>query len=95
MSIPPRPLPPGVWGVVATPFAGSTLDVDESALARLVERYAELGVTGLTVLGVFGEAAQLSRAERRAVLEVVRDDTADRHVRRQLAEQQMATARGS
>ncbi|MFD0442111.1 dihydrodipicolinate synthase family protein [Streptomyces indonesiensis] len=39
----------------------------------MVERYAELGVTGLTVLGVFGEAAQLSRAERRAVLEVVRD----------------------
>ncbi|MFE2179977.1 dihydrodipicolinate synthase family protein [Streptomyces sp. NPDC059455] len=73
MSIPPRPLPPGVWGVVATPFVGSTLDVDESALAQLVEHYAELGVIGLTVLGVFGEASQLSRPERRAVLEVVRD----------------------
>ncbi|NGO11600.1 dihydrodipicolinate synthase family protein [Streptomyces sp. HC44] len=69
----PTPLLPGVWGVVATPFVGSTLDVDESSLARLVEHYAAIGVTGLTVLGVFGEAAQLSMSERRTVLEVVCD----------------------
>jgi 4-hydroxy-tetrahydrodipicolinate synthase len=67
------PLTPGVWGVVATPFAGSTLDIDEPGLARLVEHYAEAGVTGLTVLGVFGEAARLSTEERRTVLEVVVD----------------------
>ncbi len=66
-------LTPGVWGVVATPFAGSTADVDEPSLAKLVEHYAAVGVTGLTVLGVFGEAAQLSVAERRAVLETVVD----------------------
>jgi 4-hydroxy-tetrahydrodipicolinate synthase len=64
-------LAPGVWGVVATPFTGSTLDVDEASLARLVEHFEHAGVTGLTVLGVFGEAAQLSGAERRAVLETV------------------------
>ncbi|GAA2434278.1 dihydrodipicolinate synthase family protein [Actinomadura vinacea] len=63
----------GVWGVVATPFLGSTLDVDEASLARLVEHYAGIGVAGLTVLGVFGEAASLSAAERRTVLEVVID----------------------
>ncbi|KAB8193775.1 dihydrodipicolinate synthase family protein [Nonomuraea phyllanthi] len=63
----------GVWGVVATPFSGSTFDVDETSLARLVEHYEQAGVTGLTVLGVFGEAAQLSGAERRAVLETVAD----------------------
>ncbi|WP_040586936.1 dihydrodipicolinate synthase family protein [Sciscionella marina] len=63
----------GVWGVVATPFTGSTLELDEPSLARLVEHYAGLGVAGLTVLGVFGEAARLASAERRAVLETVLD----------------------
>lgn len=66
-------LAPGVWGVVATPFNGSTFDVDEGSLVRLVEHYERIGVTGLTVLGVFGEAAQLSPAERREVLEAVAD----------------------
>lgn len=66
-------LTPGVWAVVATPFSGSTLDVDEASLARLVEHYETIGVTGLTVLGVFGEAAALSLSERREVLETVAD----------------------
>ncbi|MEV1171736.1 dihydrodipicolinate synthase family protein [Nonomuraea sp. NPDC049784] len=66
-------LQPGVWGVVATPFTGSTFDLDEQSLARLVEHYERVGVTGLTVLGVFGEAAQLSTEERRAALETVVD----------------------
>lgn len=69
-------LEPGVWGVVATPFAGSTLEVDEGSLARLVGHYERIGVTGLTVLGVFGEAAQLSTGERRDVLETVVDTVA-------------------
>jgi 4-hydroxy-tetrahydrodipicolinate synthase len=66
-------LSPGVWGVVATPFGGSTLEVDEGSLVRLVTHYERIGVTGLTVLGVFGEAAQLSSTERREVLEAVVD----------------------
>ena len=66
-------LTPGVWGVVATPFSGSTLEVDEGSLVRLVSHYESIGVTGLTVLGVFGEAAQLSSTERRDVLEAVAD----------------------
>jgi 4-hydroxy-tetrahydrodipicolinate synthase len=66
-------LAPGVWGVVATPFSGSTLDVDEGSLVRLVSHYESIGVAGLTVLGVFGEAAQLSSTERREVLEAVAD----------------------
>jgi 4-hydroxy-tetrahydrodipicolinate synthase len=61
----------GVWGVVATPFQGSTLDVDLDSLSRLVEHYQAIGATGLTVLGVFGEAAALTPAERRQVLETV------------------------
>ena len=67
------PLAPGVWGVVATPFTESTQDVDVASLAKLVGHYRRIGVTGLTVLGVFGEAARLSTAEKRAVLEVVVD----------------------
>lgn len=59
--------------MVATPFTGSTLDVDEASLVRLVEHLERAGATGLTVLGVFGEAAQLSTAERRTVLETVAD----------------------
>lgn len=66
---------PGVWGVLATPFIGSTHDVDDNGLAQLVEHADAAGVTGLTVLGVFGEAARLSWAERRQVLETVLDTT--------------------
>lgn len=62
-------LAPGVWGVVATPFQGSTLDVDLDSLSDLVERYETIGATGLTILGVFGEAAALTGEERRQVLE--------------------------
>ncbi|MEV4732893.1 dihydrodipicolinate synthase family protein [Saccharopolyspora sp. NPDC049426] len=65
------PLASGVWGVVATPFTESTQDVDLASLAKLVGHYRRIGVTGLTVLGVFGEAVRLSAAEKRAVLEVV------------------------
>lgn len=66
---------PGVWGVLATPFAGSTLDVDDTGISTLVEHAEGARVTGLTVLGVFGEAARLSWAERRLVLETILDTT--------------------
>lgn len=63
----------GVWAVVATPFTGPTLAVDTASLTRLVTHYQDISVTGLTVLGVFGEAAQLSIIERRTVLQTVVD----------------------
>lgn len=66
---------PGVWGVLATPFSGSTLEVDDGGVARLAEHAQDAGVTGLTVLGVFGEASRLSWEERRLVLETVLDST--------------------
>ena len=52
----------GVWGVVPTPFAGSALDVDADSLAQLAEHYEAVGAVGLTLLGVFGEAASLGIA---------------------------------
>jgi 4-hydroxy-tetrahydrodipicolinate synthase len=66
-------LAPGVWGVLATPFIGADLAVDHDSLRGLAKHFAQTGATGLTVLGVFGEAAQLSAAERTAVLETVVD----------------------
>ena len=66
-------LSPGVWGVVATPFQGPGLDLDRTSLARIAAHFEATGATGLTVLGVFGEAAQLSASERRTVLATVVD----------------------
>lgn len=63
----------GLWGVVATPFKGPDMAVDEDSLARLVQQYESMGAVGLTVLGVFGEAASLNEAERRTVLQTVLD----------------------
>ena len=59
----------GVWGVVATPFVGN--EIDHDSFARLVTHYESIGAAGLTVLGVFGEAASLDRQERRDVLATV------------------------
>lgn len=66
---------PGVWGVLATPYSGSALDVDHRGVATLAEHMAGAGVRGLTVLGVFGEAARLSWDDRRLVLHTVLDAT--------------------
>jgi 4-hydroxy-tetrahydrodipicolinate synthase len=59
----------GVWGVLCTPFTGTGLDT--ASLTRLVEHYVAAGASGLTALGVFGEAARLDSRERRAVLTAV------------------------
>jgi 4-hydroxy-tetrahydrodipicolinate synthase len=64
-------LDPGVWGVIPTPFAGPGDNLDEESLRRLAAFYEALGVTGLVALGVFGESARLSMAERCRVLDVV------------------------
>lgn len=73
--MPPITLKPGVWGVLTTPFTGSTLDVDVTSLAALAEHYERAGANGFTVLGVFGEAAQLDTEERRTVLQTVAEAT--------------------
>jgi 4-hydroxy-tetrahydrodipicolinate synthase len=65
------PLDSGVWGVLATPLTADGSAIDTESLARQVRHYESIGATGLTVLGVFGEAARLSPAERRTVVETV------------------------
>ena len=64
-------LQPGVWGVLATPFRDGDLALDLASLTRLAVHYEAVGASGLTVLGVFGEAARLSIGERAAVLTAV------------------------
>jgi len=61
----------GVYSVLPTAFHDDGgLDLDGTA--ALVRATRDAGVAGLTVLGVMGEAAELSEDERRAVLACVR-----------------------
>ncbi|NJC23615.1 4-hydroxy-tetrahydrodipicolinate synthase [Arthrobacter pigmenti] len=54
----------GLWGVLATPFAGPSFAVDTESLKREVELYTHIPATGLVVLGVFGEGATLDTGEQ-------------------------------
>jgi len=70
----PAGLAPGLWGILATPFAGPEHDVDEASLRREVALFRELPATGLVALGVFGEGAALGTAEQRRVVAVVTEE---------------------
>ncbi len=61
----------GVLTALVTPFRDG--QVDEPALRNLVERQIEAGVDGLVPCGSTGEAATLSHAEHRRVVEIVVD----------------------
>ena len=64
----PSPLPRGLWGVLATPFHGPSLDVDLDSLRREVDLYLGVPADGLVVLGVFGEGVALASDEQAAVV---------------------------
>ncbi|CAG0973372.1 4-hydroxy-tetrahydrodipicolinate synthase [Myxococcaceae bacterium] len=59
----------GVFTALVTPFRDDS--VDERALEALVERQIGAGIDGLVPCGSTGEAATLSHAEHRRVVEVV------------------------
>ena len=61
---------PGAWFVLPTAFDPDG-NVDLASQSRLAEAAISWGATGLTALGVMGEAAQLAADERQAVLETV------------------------
>ena len=52
----------GVFAIMATPF-GDAGEIDWNSADRLVDFYLECGVHGLTVLGMMGEAPNLSAEE--------------------------------
>lgn len=67
----------GVYNIMATPFRDDGA-LDEDSLRRLTEATIAMGVDGITVLGVAGEAQKLLDAERRQVLEIVIEVNAGR-----------------
>jgi 4-hydroxy-tetrahydrodipicolinate synthase len=60
----------GTWYISPTPFTGDG-GVDAESLTRLVAAAARWGADGITILGVMGEAADLTAAERDQVLTTV------------------------
>jgi 4-hydroxy-tetrahydrodipicolinate synthase len=67
----------GVWNIMPTPFdADEELDVD--SLRRLTDFVTGCGVDGLTILGILGEGAKLSDAERATVIDGVLAQAAGR-----------------
>lgn len=67
----------GVFSILATPFTPDG-ELDEDSLRRLVEALVQIGVQGLTVLGVNGEAAKLLPHERERVVLIVMETVAGR-----------------
>ena len=60
----------GVFAIAATPF-GEDGALDLGSTDRLMDFYEETGVTGMTILGIMGEAPKLSTAKARAFAERV------------------------
>ena len=53
----------GVYIIAATPFTEDGA-VDGASLDRLMDFYVGCGITGVTVLGIMGEAPKLTRRNR-------------------------------
>lgn len=67
----------GVWNIVPTPFTDDG-SLDVPSLAMLTDFVIDRGVDGMTILGVLGEAAKLTDAERLTVIEGVVEAAAGR-----------------
>ncbi|MEM1045783.1 MAG: dihydrodipicolinate synthase family protein [Pseudomonadota bacterium] len=67
----------GVYIISATPFAEDG-SIDTASADRLVEFYIERGVTGMTILGMMGEAHKLAPDESTMFLQHVLKRVADR-----------------
>src|SRR5690348_393640 len=52
----------GVYIIAATPFTDDGA-IDTDSLDRLMDFYIGCGITGVTVLGIMGEAPKLTHAE--------------------------------
>jgi 4-hydroxy-tetrahydrodipicolinate synthase len=60
----------GVYAIAATPFAPDGA-VDTQSVDRMTDFYLSCGVTGLTILGMMGEAPKLDPAEALAISDQV------------------------
>ncbi|WP_233889844.1 dihydrodipicolinate synthase family protein [Paraburkholderia flagellata] len=67
----------GVYVLAVTPFTDDgTLDL--ASTDRMVDFYLEVGATGLTILGILGEATKLTALESRTFVKRVLDKVAGR-----------------
>ncbi|GIF51635.1 4-hydroxy-tetrahydrodipicolinate synthase [Asanoa ferruginea] len=60
----------GTWYISPTPFTDDGA-VDTDSLRRIVDAAASWGADGITILGVMGEVADLTAAERETVLSTI------------------------
>ena len=60
----------GVYAIAVTPFLDDGR-IDDTSLDRLSDFYVESGCTGLTILGILGEAPKLEASESLAVVKRV------------------------
>ncbi len=67
----------GTWYISPTPFLGDGA-VDPDSLRRIVDAAVAWGADGITILGVMGEVADLTAAERETVLSTVATAAAGR-----------------
>lgn len=67
----------GVYTILSTPFTDDGA-LDEDSLRRLTEATIAMGVDGITILGVAGEAHKLLDEERRRLIEIVMEVNAGR-----------------
>lgn len=67
----------GVYVIAPTPFA-ETGTVDARSAATMVDGFLRAGATGLTILGILGEAPKLTAEESVAFVRVVLDEVAGR-----------------
>jgi 4-hydroxy-tetrahydrodipicolinate synthase len=67
--MPPKPTPSftGVWPILVTPFDDKE-NVDLESMDRVVRFMAQLGMDGVTILGVLGESNRLVDAEREQII---------------------------
>ncbi|MBB3309550.1 4-hydroxy-tetrahydrodipicolinate synthase [Rhizobium sp. BK196] len=60
----------GVYAIATTPFLPDG-SLDTPSIDRLTEFYQDSGVTGMTILGIMGEAPKLEPVESRAIIRQV------------------------
>jgi 4-hydroxy-tetrahydrodipicolinate synthase len=60
----------GVYAIATTPFLPDG-SVDTPSIDRLTDFYQDSGCTGITILGIMGEAPKLEPAESRAIIKQV------------------------
>ena len=60
----------GVFTIAVTPFLPDGA-IDFASIDRMVDAYIERGATGLTILGMMGEAGKLTAEESVAVVRAV------------------------